>query len=284
MIRRYISFLDKLCILIGNRFAQVGFLIFGFGFFFASLFVKNSDYPKIYFLISNTIKTTGTITEINPTNFTIGGKSGRSGKRVYEYRFTFLDAGKIKRYNGVAYKTGKYYKIGDKVTIEYPKGFIKYAKIKGMRNKPFPIFTLIIIIAPFVGIGLITAGYLKSAKQLKVLESGVLTNGKLISKIKIPGQNISYTYNFVFKTDDGREYKAKFISSEDKNLDNDIDNLIAYLEENPEISFPIASYPVKIELNNDGRIVKCRFFDCFKIFLIPILTMLVIGLNFIFVY
>ncbi len=265
----------KMYIFFHGFLKQFGWTFFGFGMIFFWIFVLNADLSFIHFngkIVTVEVKVTNTF----ETNASVNEAS------VYENHYKFIDENGIE-FEEFSYSTGSKVYKGDKVLIEYPEGKPQYSRIKGMRREMFGPFVLFVAIFPLIGLLMILIGLRKYSHTIKLLKNGIISKGKLISKestnITINDSPV-YKLTFSFKDKSGKEYKVSENSHESHLLEDDDEEELLYLEENPEKAIMVDSLPGAVSINSKNEVEPSR---SIMVLILPFIVIMGHGL-FIFLY
>lgn len=162
----------RLRLLGGGVLTLIGWLVFGLGLVFASVFVSQAE-PLFGDAFAGEVSTIdGTVTHIEETNARI------NNQRVVAVRFDYAVGGHT--LSGVAYTSGTWPESGARVPVEYVRAKPTTARIRGMRTALFPGIVWLVAVIPAIGAVLVLVGVLLGSRQVKLLQHGQLTRGRLI--------------------------------------------------------------------------------------------------------
>lgn len=187
----------------------------GFGILFGGFFLLMGLAFSWFFIPKNLLAqwqleketaqvTGGTITEVVPTNMSIGEK------RVFRGRFTFRLQGEKPR-EGEAFITGNGWEVGQPVRVRYLPDDPSRAVPEGGRLDGFTGATMFVLIFPLVGAGIMLGGIFAGSIKRRILTHGLLSSGKVKSmqptSVRI---NHKPQYKFVVvREDDLREFTVR---------------------------------------------------------------------------
>ncbi|MEE4376898.1 MAG: DUF3592 domain-containing protein [Candidatus Competibacteraceae bacterium] len=259
----------RICILIGGFFNQFGWVFFGFGLIFVWVFALNADvsFPRFS---NNIVTTEGIITN------KIRSSASENDRRIFEYHYKFLTPQELE-FEGVSYSTRRTTIVGDQVAIEYAEGNPENSKIKGMRKQTFGPFVLFVIIFPLAGLVFIIIGLKKSLKALKLLRYGRISTGKLISKVPTNvriNKRTVYELTFQFKDHLGREHTASEKTHLPHLLEDNGEEQLLYLAENPSYAVMLDSLPSSPKIDRRGDIQATSFIKSLLLLVIPLATLI----------
>jgi hypothetical protein len=228
---------------------QICWLILGIGMIFFWLMIFNVDFSFVYFG-GNVERVTGTITDSHETNVSINERP----VIVNSYRFTSSDG---RLFEDFSYATGRWYRDGTRVTIEYPAGKPRLSRIKGMRRKPFGPLGLLFGIGPA---GALVFAYIRVRKILKtkhLLQHGKLSTGVLVDKTAT-GAEINdtpvYKLTFAFTDDHGHEHHVVHKTHKTAALEDDSEESLLYDPSQPDVALMVDTLPGLPDLDANGRI------------------------------
>lgn len=256
-------------IFFGGFANQFGWIFFGFGMVFFWIFAVNADTSFLLFF-GERVTVQGTATDSWETNASVNEQS------VYENHYTFVDD-KGKKIQDLSYATGQRVNKGGTVTVEYPAGKPYYSRIKGMRRRMFGSAALFVLIFPLVGLAFILFGLKKALQRAKLLQHGILTQGKLLSKeatnTSINDQTV-YKFTFGFKDRSGRKFEVSEKTHNVSVLQDDNEEHLLYLRDNPADAVLFDSLPGSPELDKKNNIQPGSFGSSFGKLIVPLITLL----------
>ncbi|MCK5685765.1 DUF3592 domain-containing protein [bacterium] len=248
---RNIPLMLKIQVLFGGFMNQFGWFFFGFGMIFFWVFVMNADLTSWYQFDSSAVKEKGRVLYCEETSME------ENDRDVYEigYKFTGPDGN---TYQDRSYSTGRSYREGKAVTIEYPAGNPSVSRIKGLRREAFGPMVLFVVIFPFIGLCTVIAGIKKGLKANLLLEKGLLAHGKLVSKkptnTRINEQRV-YEFTFEFDADNGRKYQVVTKTHLVEILEDDDEEKLLYNPMNPSFAIMLDDLPGSPEIDSRGNFI-----------------------------
>jgi hypothetical protein len=185
----------------------IGMIIFGsifaaFGSIFLFIFFPFNIFSELSIDMGNPNTARGRVTYNKKTSISVGGSKHNSGTPVYEVGFEFTTNEKEEIITGKCYKTGNYYKPGNRITVEYVPGDPETSRIKGCSLDPAGYFGSFVIIFPLAG-GLIAFFGIRSLLRKKnLLKNGIFASAE-IKNIKRTNmrQNHQYYYKITVAFD-----------------------------------------------------------------------------------
>ena len=180
-------------------------------------------------------------------------------------------------YKGVSFNTGRQFKEGQKVTVEYPQGKPRTSRIKGMRQKPVGLLGLLPVVFPLLGLLFIIAGIRKGIKANRLLALGEQTTGTLKSKEKTRSQvnkkNV-YKLTFEFNTPEGTTYQAVAKTHETKKLEDQKEEPLLYDPVLPSYAVMLDDLPGNPRIQQNGTIRAGSAIETIKVLVIPLATLI----------
>jgi|SaaInlStandDraft_1057018.scaffolds.fasta_scaffold144041_1 hypothetical protein len=271
--QRDVPLTTQVCMTFGGFLNQFGWAFFGFGLIFARIFIPMADLSFASF--SGELKEIqAEVTEVMGTNLSVNEST------VMEIQYHFFDE-KGEEYWGFSYKTGSTPRSGEKVTVEYPKGDPSTSRIQGLRNKPMPALSLLVLLFPLIGLVMLIFGFRKTKKVLPLLSLGTLTKGKLVNKertnTKINEQTV-YKFTFEFQDRMGQIHKVSEKTHETHLLEDDVEEPLLYLEDDPSRATLLDALPSSPQFDEGGRIIPASTQKTLKLLLIPMIVIIGHGL------
>lgn len=266
----------RLRVLFGGAFNQAGWFVLGFGMAFVWAFTLNADLTGWYLFRGRLDTTEGKAIDCKKTSFSEGGSKHSKGTPVYAIHYAFTAADGTE-YKGLSYITGKQFKQGQKVTIEYPQGRPQTSRIKGMRRKPVGLFGLIPVIFPLIGLLFITGGIRKGLKANRLLALGEQTKGRLKSKERTNTQvnkKPVYKLTFEFNTSEGMTYEAVAKTHETGKLEDQTEEPLLYDPVRPSYAVMLDDLPGNPRINDTGNIKAGSASGTIMLLIIPLVTII----------
>ncbi|WP_339135243.1 MAG: DUF3592 domain-containing protein [Candidatus Electrothrix sp. GW3-4] len=247
---------------------QFGWIFFGFGMIFFWLFACNADMSFLLFS-GERVTVQGVITESRETN------ASENEESIYENHYTFVDANG-KRIQDFSYVTGKWLREGAEVTVEYPEGRPYYSRIQGMRRRMFGPAALLVLIFPLVGLVFLLFGLAKALRVAKLLQQGIPTKGKLLTKeatnTTINEQRV-YKFTFAFQDRSGRRFEVVEKTHKVALLQDDREESLLYLQDNPEKAVLLDSLPGSPKIDRQGAVQSTPLGRAFLQLVFPVLVL-----------
>ena len=185
----------RLQFLFGGFANQFGWAFFGFGLIFARVFAFQTDVAALRDFRGPLTHAPAAVTQVERTSYTVNKRA------VLAYRYRFDAGGRA--YTGVSYG----FQRDLPARVEFPSGRPEAARLEGLGRKPMPSETLVVLVFPIAGLGILLSGLRKGLRGIRLLRRGMLATGRLASKTatntKINDQTV-YSLRFKFQTVDGR--------------------------------------------------------------------------------
>jgi hypothetical protein len=186
---------------------QTCWFILGTGMIFFWIVLFNVDLSFVYYT-GKVERVTGTITDSSETNVSINDET----VIVNSYRFIATDG---RPFEDFSYATGRWFRDGDPVVIEYPAGKPQLSRIQGTSRKLFGPLGLLFGIGPAAGL---VFAYLRMRKILHIkylLQYGKLSTGILVDKETTNASvndNPVYKLTFAFTADQSGHIRQQPVS------------------------------------------------------------------------
>ncbi|MCI5221803.1 MAG: hypothetical protein D3924_03805 [Candidatus Electrothrix sp. AR4] len=106
-----------------------------------------------------------------------------------------------------------------------------------MRKKMFGPFALLVVLFPLTGLIFIFFGVKKALQGKRLLQYGILTKGKLVSKDRTHttiNEQRMYKFTFSFKDISGRKFEILEKTHKIHLLQDDTEESLLYLKDNPD--------------------------------------------------
>lgn len=237
----------RLRLLGGGVLTMIGWLVFGLGLVFASVFVSQAE-PLFGDPFAGEVATIdGTVTRVDETNAKI------NNQRVAAVHFDYSVGGRT--LSGVAYTSRSWPEAGATVPVEYVRAKPTTSRIRGMRTAMFPGIVWLVAVIPAIGAVLVLVGALLGMRQVKLLRLGQLTRGRLIesrpTNTTINNQRV-HVLTFRFQDATGKEREGTVRTHRLANVTDDAEENLLY--------DPVGSrivlwdmLPKRPELDRDGQ-------------------------------
>ena len=181
-----------------NGAVQIGFAIVGFGSLFVWAFLPNTD------LRSSTAHFTGAargyVTSVTNT------RAKQNRQRILANAYTFSVAGR--QFTGTSYSDGEVFKPGDAVTVEYDESNPMSSQIQGMRRNMFGAGTLVTLIFPAVGLGIVAVGIWYGLTLIRGLRDYEIAKGKVVNRQYVVASRGRTVVTYEFQSVDGATYQS----------------------------------------------------------------------------
>jgi len=251
---RPVPFLVRLSVLFGGFTNQFGWLLVAFGLIFVWRVTAKMNLKDWRALRGELQSTRGIVTKIEKHTSSTGGRhSHRTTTYWHYYSFKGPDGAE---YTGVSYGDWPA-KVGEEVTIKYPKGRPEISRIEGMRANVVGPVGLIPIVFPVIGLSFVAAGFRKGMKANRLLANGELGKGHLKSKIKtkskINGQPV-YKLTFQFTTPQGTSHEAFAKTHLPEKLEDQKEEPLLYEPMYPKNAVMLDNLPGRLRIDEDGNI------------------------------
>jgi len=238
-----------------------GWFLFGIGLAIVWGFTLKSDLTGWFYFRGQLKTSEGTILASEKTG---GTREGPNGERVFVYWYHYSFIGPEGReYKGRSIEAGQELDKGARVTIEYPKGKPRISRIRGMSRSPIGLFGLMPVIFPLIGLCFIIKGLKKGARSNRLLQNGLQTTGKLISKV-YTGVDVGsrrdgtaepiYKLTFEFTAEDGKTYKTRVKTEKPQELENEAAEPLLYEPTNPSYAVMLDDLPGGPRVDEHGYI------------------------------
>jgi hypothetical protein len=258
-----------------NVFAQVGWLIFGFGMIFFWAFVLNADFSFATFR-GPYATTEGKVTSVQST----GASVNRS--RVHANHYEYSVAGYL--HQGVSYSSGTSVSQGESVMIEYADDNPDKSRIAGMRRAMFGPGVTFVSLFPFIGLVILIPATLHGMKRNRLLREGIVTSGTLKSKMRTNvtvNNRLMYEMLFEFTARDGRHHEVKARTTDPPRLEDESQEPLLYDPSDPTRAYLLDEAPARPEFEMNGDL-RGRTSSAIRALIIPGLMIAVHGLVLVF--
>lgn len=270
MPQRNLPILSRLAILSSGFDAQFGWIFFGFGMIFFWIFFMNSEIIYL-FAYGDWDPTTGTVVKLDDTDAEVNNTD------VYEYTYEYNVNGEV--YTGTAYTTGRSFREGQNVSIEYNPDQPGESRMADSRSSLFGWETIFVIIFPLVGLGFILHSFRQNMKSIDLLVNGRFARGKLINKeptnVKINDRTV-YKYTFSFEAHDGRTYEATGKTHIQSLLEDEETERLIYAPNDPSYATMYDTIPSAPKINPDGSFRPLRITSYLNLIL-PLVSIIIHG-------
>ncbi len=252
---RNVPFVVLASCLFGGVLNQIAWIFFSAGMIFVWIFAGSADLSFFMNLPQEQL-ITGRLLSSQQTSMSENDVS------IYKNSFSFDYRGQ--KYEGSSYSLGSI--AGQEQSVMVPEGRPDLARIRDQRRKEFGPFILIVLIFPLIGLGIILFGLARSIKQIRLLRSGVLAEGKFLRK-EATGVMINerpvYQVFFEYTAADGQKYvisdKTHLL---EKVLDQDTERLL-YDPSNPGFGMLVDALQGSPKMDQSGRLHPTGLSYCY---------------------
>ena len=230
---------------------QVAWLLLGLGLIAGWIVIFSVDLSFVYYL-GAVEQTTGTITDSVETSVTLND----AVVMINMYRFV---ASNGRRFEDYSYATGRWYKEGESVTIEYPHGKPQLSRIQGMRRKLFGPYALWLLLGPIGGVGFLALRVRRAWRLKRLLQHGVLTGGTLVDKEATNtriNEALVYKLTFAYTAQDGRTYQVVHKTHITAPLEDDKNERLLYDAAHPQHAFLVDALPGRPTFDKRGGQIR----------------------------
>ena len=255
---RSVPLSTRLVVLLGGPVAWLGWIFAGFGMFFALAFLGNADVTSWIYFRGPLGTAPGTVTAVEQTHASEGGSKHHSGTPIYRYDYKFTQSGT--EYQGTSYRTGSGLQSGAAVMIEFPAGNPARSRIQGMRRAVFGADTLLVLIFPAIGFGLVAAIIYGGGRDLKLLINGETAMGRFTNKeytnVRVNKRTV-YKIWYEFTDTHGALQKTFTKSSTPEKFEGEAFQRLFYDPAKPEKCLLAAELPKGAAPDDRGQINEC---------------------------
>lgn len=232
-----------------NRFAQIGWALFGFGMLFFWVFTLNTDLSFITFRGPHET-VDGTVLRVEDT------QASENDVHVQANHYQYSVAGSV--LTGTSYSTGVEVAAGETVPVEYDEDDPSRSRIEGMRRAMFGPGLLAINILPLIGLLMLIPATRTGLKRNRLLREGLVAQGKLIGKsatnTRINHRRV-YELRFEFTTRDGRRATAKTRTTETDRLQDEALEPLLYDPADPTRAYLLDEAPARPQFDFNGTMI-----------------------------
>jgi hypothetical protein len=252
-----------------NGFAQIGWLVFGFGMIFFYFFGTNADLSFATFRDAGG-RASGRVVRVEQTG------ASEDGDAVEAAHYEYSVAGRP--FSGKSYATDGSPAEGENVTVEYDEDHPARSRIAGMRRAIFGPWAIVVAIFPLVGFVILWFATRSGMKRNHLLSNGVLTTGKLVST---EGTNMYvnrrrvWELTFEFTDRMGRRCTATARTTDTERLRDEAAEPLLYDPDDPQRAYLLDEAPARPHFEGNGELAGRPAAALAALFL----PALVIGLN-----
>lgn len=266
-INRHIPFPVKCGVLFGGVYNIGGWLFLGLGLIIYWHYAFNIDLSFLHFT-GNIIKTNGKVID----SFEL--MDSDDDEPIFETHYKFKTSEGVE-FEDFSYSTGFSISKDKIIRVEYPEGNPQYSRVEGLRREAYGPNALFVLLFPVAGLILIFTGSKKSIIILKLLKSGQLAHGKLVSKeqldIKVNDDPV-YKLTFQFKDELGNTYHISEKTHMTYVLEDDDTEKLLYMKDNPDCATMIDSIPSSPVLDEAGNVSPSSTAHSLMPAILPLLT------------
>lgn len=278
-------------LLFGGIENQAGWAALAFGLVFIWIGTVNSDLTSWFYFRGEPETAKGKVLWSKETHFSeggssfsIGGKEVRSssGQVVYGIGYAFTVDGK--EYEGTSYKRRVGLGAGTEVTVEYLKDWPHISRIEGMRRAPVGLLGG--VLSPLLALAalvIITRGLRKGVRGIRLLSTGKVTTGRLISK-KVIGpfgrhqKSPAYKLVFEFTDEKGKTHRTTTQTQWTERLEDEEKESLLYNPLKPSYAVILDDLPASPRIDESGNIKLEYTRKRYLYLLIPVVTVVGHGL------
>ena len=269
---RHLSLYSQAVLLCSGLYSTIGWIFLGFGMIFFWIFTYNSAAmlwlsPKVDWEHAQ-----GIIVKIANTN------AYENEEDIYSLNYTYFANGQ--KHTGKGYMMDDDLLEGDEIAIQFNPKNVVHSKLTNGRQKMFSAWTIIILIFPLVGLGMLFYGIKANYKALKLIKTGSFSTGQMLSK-EPTGGHVSinevdypiYKYEFQFFAK-GRDRIAECKTYKTHLVEDEVEEFILYDYVEPSVNVVYDAIPNAPDFDRLGQMKQVSFKKAY--FLIaPILTLLI---------
>ncbi|MFN7971097.1 MAG: hypothetical protein U0166_01905 [Acidobacteriota bacterium] len=239
----------RLVLLFGTGVTQIGFGVVAFTSLFFWIFFPVND---LVFVVAGLAGTSRVSARIEGDAREVGSENGVD---VYRMSYRYTDA-LDRQHEGRAYATGASLPDGDEVTVDYSRVLPYLSKAQGLRSSPFGPGGAIVLVFPFIGLGLVAFGASRGRKASRLLAQGELALAKLVDRrptnLRINGRTV-YELTFGFPDARGTRQQGSVSTHLCERLEDDAEEVLLYDPEDPSRIFLADDLPSGARLDDRGN-------------------------------
>jgi hypothetical protein len=230
-----------------NGLAQIGWVVFGFGFIFFWVFGLQADLSFATFHVDG--RANGRVTRIESTG------ASENKQPVQKHHYEYSVAGRT--LTGTSYATGGALAEGEQVTVEYDEGSPERSRIEGMRRAMFGPGAMVVVIFPLVGFVLLYFATRSGIRRNHLLREGILTTGVLVRReptnMTVNNRRVwEMTFEFTDRSGQRREATAR--ATDTSKLEDDTREPLLYDPDEPSRAYVLDEAPSRPRLEG-GELV-----------------------------
>lgn len=255
----------------GGALQQIGWLLLAFGMIFFYGFALQSDWSGPMFALMDTERAAATVLSVDDT------QASENDSPVFKIHYAFVAADGT-RVEAVAYSTGYYPDVGQRLAVTYLRSQPDVARVDGMRRTTFGPVAAIAGIFPLIGAVMAAFGLREGWKSNRLLGAGRLAFGKLTS-IQPTNTTINnrtvMAVTFSFRAQDGATYDVTSKTNAPDRLTDQVEELILFDPDDPTYACALDAVPGSPVFDSAGRLRSASSpLACLAVLALPGLTLL----------
>jgi hypothetical protein len=264
-------------VLFGGVVNQFGWAWLAFSMFFVTIAIGSSGLKDVFFSVSRIETAPGVVLNVEETN------SSENDQSIYAIRYTFRDQREAD-YSGVSYTTSFAFAEGQNVQVEYQAATPATSRIRGTRVSPFGRGIMIMLLFPLIGVLLLAGGLRLGIRGLRLLRSGAMAQGTLVSKQRTNtriNEQMVYKLTFDFVDATGSHYQTSAKTHRPETLEDESMERVLYDPGNPSYAVLFDNLPGQPAVDELGRILPGSLLKTGLIMILPAVTLLIVVLMFV---
>jgi hypothetical protein len=230
---------------------QAGSGLLLFSMLFVWVFFPFADLGAPLLALAGSVTTTATVLAVEGTGASEGGSN------VTRVRYEMLLPGE-RVHEGVGFVTGSAPEAGSTLQVSYPRGLPGLARAQGLRRSTFGLGASMVIVFPVVAVALLAAGIVPGLRAGRVMGSGKLALGRLVSKsptnTRVNDRTV-YRMTFAFEDEAGARHECVVRTSLTGRLEDEGEELVLYDPRDPSRNCPVDAIPGGVVMDSEGRII-----------------------------
>lgn len=259
MRERNISLWVQLNTLFSGFSMLIGWIFLGVGLLFLYVFDVPETAQSLWSFRQNqeNIHTTGVVHKIETTNTKI------NKQRLYAIHYSFVSV-EGNFFEGITKAVRPLPQENEKVEIEYVPHKPTISRIKGLKDGGMVAIMFFLFIFPIIGLSFLLYHFNVNVNALNLLRIGILTQGKCIGKeptlTKINNQRV-YKFTFLFRAQDGKEYRATAKSHTIWELTDEPEEAILYDPSQPQKAVLLDNIAGRPKINSYNEVEIENFYN-----------------------
>jgi hypothetical protein len=252
MRERNIPLFVQLNTLFSGIFMLMGWIFLGIGLLFLYVFNAPKTIQSLWYFRQNqaNIHTTGVVQKIETTNTEV------NNQRLYAIHYSFVTE-EGKTFEGITEAVQPFPQENEQVEIEYVPQKPAISRIKGLDDGGLVSVLFFLLVFPIIGLAFLLYQFNINIKALNLLRIGILTRGKCIGKeptrTRINEQTV-YKFTFLFRAQDGNEYRAIAKSHTIWELTDEPEEAILYDPSQPQKAVLLDNIPGTPRINQYNEV------------------------------